>query len=330
MKPYIIGVDLGGTNIKAGIYDANLNFAAIKEISISTEAAAGSSHVLSRIREAVRLITEEANIQLDLVKAMGIGVPGLLDPVAGISIFSPNFPGWDHVHIINEMKHDYDFPIFIDNDVRVNLYGEWLQGAGRGYNNLVLITLGTGLGSGIVNDGKVIYGTSYSAGEIGHMNMYRNGRPCKCGSSGCLGRYVSAIGMVNTFKEKLNEGKTSIIQTWTDQQDDRITALMISEAYDLGDSLAIEVMQETGTILGFGLANVVNILNPDLIIVGGGMAAAGEKLLQPVRETVNQHALKLSGSKCKIVQAELGSRAGTVGAASYAMNKLQSSGGVVE
>lgn len=321
MKRYIIGVDLGGTNIKAGIYDPD--FVAVNEVSIPTEAAEGPSHVLGRIREAVRLITSGAAISLDLVEGMGIGVPGLLDPVVGISIFSPNFPGWENVHIINEMKPYYDFPIFIENDVRVNLYGEWLQGAGRGYNNLVLITLGTGLGSGIVNDGKVLYGTSYSAGEIGHMNMYRSGRPCKCGSSGCLGRYVSAIGMVNTFKEKLNEGRRSMIQTWTNDQEDRITALMISEAYELGDALSIEVMQETGTILGFGLANVVNILNPELIIIGGGMAAAGDKLLNPVKETVNQHALKLSGGKCRIVQAELGSRSGTIGAASYAMNKMQ-------
>lgn len=321
MKRYMIGIDLGGTNIKAGIFDTE--FKAIKEISIPTEAAQGSSHVLKRIREAVRLMTEEANIPLSAVDGMGIGVPGLLDPVTGVSFFSPNFPGWEHVEVVQEMEQHYDFPVFIDNDVRVNLYGEWLQGAGKGYNHLVLITLGTGLGSGIVNDGKVIYGTSYSAGEIGHMNMYRNGRPCRCGSSGCLGRYVSAVGMVNTFKEKLNEGRTSVVQKWTKDKEEEITAFMISEAYDHGDALAIEVMEETATILGFGLANVVNLLNPDLIIVGGGMAAAGDKLLNPVRETVNQHALKLSGSKCKIVQAELGSRAGTVGAASYAYSKLQ-------
>lgn len=324
MKRYIIGIDLGGTNIKAGIYDTD--FIAIKEISIPTEAAKGSSHVLERIREAVRLITDEANIPLRSVDGMGIGVPGLLDPIAGISFFSPNFPDWEHVQVVQEMEKHYNFPVFIDNDVRVNLYGEWLQGTGKGYNNLVLITLGTGLGSGIVNDGKVIYGTSYSAGEIGHMNMYRNGRPCKCGSSGCLGRYVSAVGMVNTFKEKLNEGRRSMIQNWTNGQEDQITALMISEAYELGDALSIEVMEETAMILGYGLANVVNILNPDLIIVGGGMAAAGEKLLQPLRETINQHALKLSGSKCEIIQAELGSRAGTVGAASYAYSKLQGGG----
>lgn len=321
MTTYLIGIDLGGTNIKAGIYSGDLK--EILEISIPTEASQGSSHVLFRIREAIRILTLESNISLDKIIGMGIGIPGLLDPVEGLSIFSPNFPNWDHVHIVNEMKDYYDFPVVIDNDVRVNLYGEWLHGAGRGYNNLMLITLGTGLGSGIVNEGKVLYGTSYSAGEIGHMNMYRNGRPCKCGSSGCLGRYVSAIGMVNTFKEKLREGRTSIIQEWVNDDIEAIQAVMISEAYDLGDHLAIEVMHDTGNLLGFGLSNVVNMLNPEVIIVGGGMAAAGDRLLNTVRETVNKHSLKLSSSKCRIVQAELGNRAGTIGAASYAKGKIQ-------
>jgi len=320
MKPYLIGVDLGGTNIKAGIYQED--FTAVKEISIPTEAALGSSHVMNRIREAVRLLTSETNLSLEEIKAMGIGIPGLLDPVEGLSIFSPNFPDWDNVHIINEMKKYYNFPVFIDNDVRVNLYGEWMHGAGRGYNNLILITLGTGLGSGIVNEGKVLFGTSYSAGEIGHMNMYRNGRPCRCGSSGCLGRYVSAVGMVNTFKEKLRDGRTSIIQEWVHHNLEAIEAVMISEAYDLQDHLAIEVMHETGSLLGYGLSNVINLLNPELIIVGGGMAAAGDRLLSTARETVQNHALKLSSQKCKIVQAELGNRAGTVGAASYALRKV--------
>lgn len=320
MEHYMIGIDLGGTNIKAGIYGTD--FMSKSEVSIPTEASKGPIHVLKRIRSAVNLLVEAVNIKQDRIKGMGIGIPGLLDPNEGLSIFSPNFPDWENVHIINDMKHYYDFPIHIDNDVRVNLYGEWLHGAGRGQNNLVLLTLGTGLGSGIINDGKVIYGTSYSAGEIGHMNMYRNGRPCKCGSSGCLGRYVSAVGMVNTFKEKLNDGRTSIIQDWVGHNENAITALMISEAYDLKDSLAQEVMHETGTLLGFGLANVVNILNPELIIIGGGMSAAGDRLLNTVRDTVHNHALKLSGSRCRIVQGQLGSRAGTLGAAAYAYKKI--------
>lgn len=321
MKSYRIGIDLGGTNIKAGIYDTG--FAAVAEVSIPTEAVKGPAHVLDRIRHAVQLLTDRNGISIHDVYCMGLGIPGLLDPEEGLSIFSPNFPGWENVHIVNEMKAYYDFPVYIDNDVRVNLYGEWQHGAGRNYNNLVLLTLGTGLGSGIIHDGKVFYGTTFSAGEIGHMNMFRDGRPCRCGSSGCLGRYVSAVGMVNTLIEKLNEGRTSVIQAWSKGDNTLITALMISEAYDCGDALAIQVMDETGTLLGFGLANVINLLNPERIIVGGGMAAAGDRLLGTVRDTVDKHALKLSGSKCSIVQAELGSRAGTLGAAVYAYNRLQ-------
>jgi glucokinase len=320
MNMYTVGIDLGGTNIKAALFDDRLTV--IDELSMPTEAADGPAHVLERIRLAVTQLTEGNGVDQRQIACMGMGIPGLLDPEEGLSIFSPNFSGWEHIHIVNDMKPFYDFPVYIDNDVRVNLYGEWQQGAGRGYRNLVLLTLGTGLGSGIVHDGKVLYGTTFSAGEIGHMNMYRQGRPCRCGSSGCLGRYVSAVGMVNTFKEKLQAGRSSLIQTWTNQDDGQITAKMISEAYDLGDRLAIEVMHETGELLGFGLSNVINLLNPELIIIGGGMSAAGDRLLNTVRETVHAHALKLSGGKCRIVQAELGSIAGSLGAAVYAQQRL--------
>ncbi|WP_039838158.1 ROK family protein, partial [Paenibacillus sonchi] len=138
-----------------------------------------------------------------------------------------------------------------------------------------------------------------------------------------LGRYVSAVGMVNTFTQKLAKGRTSIIQAWSNGNNGQITAQMISEAYDLEDPLAVEVMHETGVLLGYGLANVINLLNPEAVIVGGGMSAAGERLLRSVRETVDEHALKLSASKCRILQAELGNRAGTLGAAAYALGRLK-------
>ncbi|AOZ90843.1 ROK family protein [Paenibacillus crassostreae] len=313
---FIVGIDLGGTNIKAAIF--NNEFKTITEKSISTEAALGPNHVLNRIIVTIKEMLETTNLSVNDIKCMGMGTPGLLDPDDGLSIFSPNFPNWENIHVVNYMKTYFDFPTFIDNDVRVNLYGEWSFGAGVGYQNLVLITLGTGLGSGIINDGKVIYGKTSSAGEIGHMNMYREGRPCKCGSSGCLGRYVSAIGMVNTFIEKLNNGQRSIIQDWVDQDQSKISAKMISEAYDLGDHLAIEVLHETGKILGFGLSNVINLLNPEIIIVGGGMSAAGDRLLNIVRETTAKHSLKLSNQACIIQQAQLGEKAGMIGAATYA------------
>ena len=323
MEDYIIGIDLGGTNIKGAIFNAK--FKTIRENSILTEASQGPDHVLSRIKEMIKDLINHAGVSLNSIRCMGLGIPGLLDPNRGLSIFSPNFPGWENIHIVDSMKNHFDFPVFIDNDVRVNLYGEWKYGVGIGYKNIVLITLGTGLGSGIVNDGKILYGTTFSAGEIGHMNMYRNGRPCRCGSSGCLGRYVSAIGMVNTFKEKLQVGRTSIVQNWINHKHDQVEAFMISEAYDQGDSLAIEVMHETGTLLGFGLANVINLLNPEIVIIGGGMSAAGDRLLKPVRDAINKHTLKLSRNACKVVQADLGSKAGMIGAAAYAYEKARTS-----
>ncbi len=318
---YFIGVDLGGTNIKSAIFDDE--FHVVQERSDPTEASKGPFHVLGKIKQIVREMLASEGVALSSVTAMGMGIPGLLDPKEGLSIFSPNFPNWENIHVVNEMKRDFDFPVYIDNDVRVNLYGEWRFGAALGHENVCLITLGTGLGSGMIADGKVLYGTTASAGEIGHMNMYREGRPCKCGSSGCLGRYVSAIGMVRTFTEKLAEGKSSIITSWIGGEPALINAKMISEAYDAGDALAMEVMHETGEILGFGLSNVINLFNPEVIIVGGGMSAAGDRLLNPTRDTIHKHALKLSSQACKVVQAQLGERAGMIGAAAYAKEKVE-------
>lgn len=189
--------------------------------------------------------------------------------------------------------------------------------------NIVLLTLGTGIGAGIVIDGHVLYGATASAGEIGHMNMFRPGRPCRCGSDGCLGRYVSASGILDTIKEKIAAGNSTIMSEWVNGNPDKITAKMISNAYDLGDQMAIDTMNETGGILGYGLVNVINLFNPEILIIGGGMSAAGERLLQPARKIVAEHALRLSREHCTIVTAQLGDSAGMLGAALYARQRFE-------
>lgn len=189
--------------------------------------------------------------------------------------------------------------------------------------NIVLLTLGTGIGAGIVIDGHVLYGATASAGEIGHMNMFRPGRPCRCGSDGCLGRYVSASGILDTIKEKIAAGNSTIMSEWVNGNPDKITAKMISNAYDLGDHMAIDTMNETGVILGYGLVNVINLFNPEILIIGGGMSAAGERLLQPARKIVAEHALRLSRQHCTIVTAQLGDSAGMLGAALYARQRFE-------
>lgn len=321
MKGYLIGIDLGGANIKGAIYD--LDYQLVIQRSHLTEVSEGSARVIEQIKNLVKELMSEAKLAFSSIKCMGMGIPGLLDLKTGTSLFSPNFPKWEKVPIAKIMEDYFGFPVFIDNDVRMNLYGEWKFGAGFGYKDLILITLGTGLGSGIVSDGKVVYGTTYSAGEIGHMNMYRKGRLCSCGSSGCLGRYVSALGMIRTFKEKIEEGKRSCLQNELNHNLEGLEAVMISDAYDQGDPLAREVMNETAELLGFGLSNVINLFNPEVIIIGGGMSAAGDRLLNPVRKTVKNHSLQLSEKACQIVQAKLGSGAGTMGAAVYAFEKLE-------
>jgi glucokinase len=316
MDQYCIGIDLGGTNIKGAVFTSG--YEKLAEIRMATEAHLGSEEVLKRILQVITGLMHREQMDISGLCRIGIGVPGLLDMESGVSKFSPNMPLWSDVPVVRWFEERLHVPVFIDNDVRVNLYGEWRYGAGRGKKNIVLLTLGTGLGAGIVMDGRVLYGATASAGEIGHMNMYRTGRPCRCGSSGCLGRYVSALGMQKTLKDKLEAGEKSIITRWVNDDYDKITAKMISDAYDEGDETAISTMRETGDILGYGLTNIINLYNPEVVIIGGGMSKAGERLLEPARKVVSGHAIKISQSACSIVTAELGDSAGMLGAAIYA------------
>jgi glucokinase len=308
------------TNIKTAIFKTD--YKKIAESRIATNAHLGSEKVLQRIFENITDLLDSEKIVNSDILGVGIGVPGLLDIEQGISKFSPNFRSWNDVPVVSWLYERLQIPIFIDNDVRVNLYGEWHFGAGKGKKNIVLLTLGTGLGASVVMDGHVLYGATGSAGEIGHMNMYRNGRHCRCGSSGCLGRYVSAIGMVRTLKYKLQAGERSIITHWVNDDYDKITAKMISVAYDEGDTAAINTMHETGVILGYGLVNIINLYNPELIVIGGGMSAAGERLLLTARNIVHTHALEISQNVCSIVIADLGDSARMLGAAIYANERI--------
>lgn len=320
MNNYYIGIDLGGTNIKSAIF--NTNFEKISEHRVQTHADKGSDVVLSRMLNSIEELLKSSRIYASEILCMGIGVPGLLDTKTGISKFSPNFSKWENVHVSKWFENKLKIPTFIDNDVRMNLYGEWYFGSGKGKSNVVLITLGTGLGAGVIIDGHVLYGTTGSVGEIGHMNMYRSGRACRCGSYGCLGRYVSAIGMLRTLKEKLQNGNTSVIHDWVKGDYDKITAKMVSDAFDSDDKVAIDTFYETGELLGYGLANVINLYNPECIIIGGGMAAAGERLLKSTRKIVDTHTLQIPKNTCEIVIASLGDSSGMLGAAIYASSHI--------
>lgn len=311
-----LGIDLGGTNIKIGLLNDDLTVQT--KLKVPTESETNSQTVMANMIAGIKQLLAETQTDTSQIKAIGIGVPGQMDIKKGLSIFSPNFTHWENVPVVQLIEAQFHLPTYIDNDVRVNLYGEWQLGAGRGKQDVLMVTLGTGLGAAIITDGQMMYGKSNSAGELGHLNMYRHGRPCACGSSGCLGRYVSARGMVKTVQEHLAAGETSVITEWTHNDQTQITAKMVSEAYDQQDQLAQTVMQETGEILGYGLASAINLYNPERIIIGGGMAATGDRLLTPTRAVIAVHALKVAREVCDIVPAQLGAWAGMIGAGVYA------------
>lgn len=315
-----LGVDLGGTNIKVGLFDDQ--FQQIAEKRRPTESETNSDNVVANVKEAMHEVLD-AHSEAQIT-TIGMGIPGLMDVDQGISKFSPNFANWRDVPVKQIFEQEFKRPVFIDNDVRVNLYGEWQFGAGQGKQNILMVTIGTGLGSGIVVDGHALYGITGSTGELGHMNMYRHGRPCNCGSSGCLGRYVSGRGIVKTIQEKLTAGQSSIINEWVKGDLSQIEASMLSDAYDAGDQLAKNVYQETGELLGFGLSTAINLLNPEVVIIGGGVANAGERLLEPTRKAIEQHSLEISRKACQIDLARLGDSAGMLGAAVMANRRMDS------
>ncbi len=307
----IIGIDLGGTNIKTGIFDDKLH--RIAENWGPTESETDSQTVINNIFKCVEGLLKKANASVKQVEFIGMGIPGLMDIKKGLSVSSPNFQNWQNVEIVKMFEQKYSVPVFIDNDVRVNLYGElWARHLEKHpeINNVFLVTLGTGLGAALYLDGHVVHGKTFSAGEFGHMNMVRSGgRPCNCGSSGCLARYVSGRGIVVTAKNLLVNYPDSILS-----QSSEFTAKDISAAYDKGDQLAVETYKRTGQMFGFGLGNVINLLNPDLIIIGGGMAKAKDRLMKYAKETVNHHAMGIPVRHTKFEYAKLGQKAGMVGA----------------
>ena len=311
----LLGVDLGGATIKIGLFESDLK--KIAEKKIATEAHKGSNHVLHLMASGIQSLLEENDLSNHDILSMGMGIPGLLDREKGISIYSPNFTNWKNVPIGLWFENKLQIPVIIDNDVRMNLYGEWKQGAGIQKQNIVLFTLGANLGASVLINGAMYYGCTENAGDIGHMHLYPTGRPCYCGSSGCLGKYVSAAGMIQTVQEKLSQKRSSILKEWSKNDMRNMTAKMISEAFDADDAVAKETLQETGVYLGYGLVNIIHLYNPEMIIIGGGVAEAGERLLHAARKIVEKNALDLPQKNCTITLGKLGDSAGIAGAALY-------------
>lgn len=324
---WVVGVDIGGTKLAVGA----VPFAGGQPRALRTsptEGHRGAPFVVDRIAEMVQGVIDDlerdGGVPRDRVVGVGIGSPGPLDRESGVVIESPNL-GWDHLPLRDLVCAATGLPATLDNDANCAVYGEWWMGAGRGYQTLVGVTIGTGIGGGLVIDGKVYHGASDAAGEIGHTTIDLTGRKCACGNYGCLEAYASGPNIAARAVEGIQAGIESGLSDMVDGDLDLITAATVYEGAVRGDPYANEVIRETAQILGAGIANLINILNPEAVVIAGGVARAGEHLMVPLRATVRRRAFRSAWEACTVLMAELPDTAGLIGAAGvFRMHHLES------
>jgi len=286
-----IGIDLGGTKILSVIVDENGNI--IESMKVPSEGKEGKEKILNHLYEAIEEI-----INPD-VEGIGIGTAGQVDPDTGVVVTAtPNLKDWSGVPLKKLVEDRFKLPTYVDNDGNVAALGEWWAGGGKGARCLLCLTIGTGIGSGIVYEGKVFRGAKGVGAELGHMSIKYDGIRCNCGGIGCIEAYASGPALIKRLQEK---GKVF------GSPDE------IQREAENGDKIVLETISEIGTLLGFAMVNFINIFNPDVILLSGGVSNLGELLIRPIREIVDTYALP-GGRDVKIARATLGDKAGVVGA----------------
>jgi len=281
-----------------------------------THAEAGQTDVLDRLITLAQRTIERTRKEVrgaDII-GVGVGAPGPLDTKRGIVLLTPNL-GWVNLPLRQIIHERLGLPAALDNDANCAVLGEWWMGAARGTRNAIGITIGTGIGGGIIVDGKLYHGASDCAGEIGHTTIDTEGRRCKCGNYGCLEAYASGPNIAMRAVEEIKAGAVSRLADYVGGDLRQVTAQTVYQAAHDGDQLALEVVNDTAKFLGVGIANLLNVFNPEVVVVCGGVTLAGDRLFDPLRREVARRAFKPAVSVCRIIPCELSGTAGVYGAA---------------
>ena len=308
---YVVGIDIGGTNIVAGTVaeDGSELLGLVSEPTFSEQ---GADAVMTRIVKLTRASMAAARGKE--IAGVGIGSPGPLDTKTGVVLLTPNL-GWTNFPLRDRLTQALGLPATLDNDANCAIFGEWWRGAARGAGHVVGLTIGTGIGGGIVLGGEVYRGASDIAGEIGHMTIDSTGRLCKCGNYGCLEAYASGPAIAARAVEGIRPGAETSLPKYVNGDLSKITAQLVYEAAHDGDEYAQEVVKDTAKFLGAGVASIINIFNPEVVVVCGGVTLAGDRLFEPLRAEVRRRAFKPATDVCRIVPGELTGTAGVYGAA---------------
>ena len=308
---YYIGIDLGGTNIAVGIVTKEGEV--LKKTSVPARAERPFDQIFADMAACIRQLLGETGIKETEIASIGIGTPGCIDTEKGVLVFAGNFKYGKNVNYREEMAKHFDIPVYIGNDANVAALAEVRAGAAKGVKNAIMITLGTGVGGGIIIDGNIFEGAYSAAGELGHIVLVSNGEPCSCGRKGCWEAYASVTALVRQTKAAMKAHPESIMnKTPLDQVSGR-TAF---DAAKKGDAAALKVVDQYQEYITEGLADMINIFSPEIIVVGGGISKEGDYLLDPVREKIKSRVFGIGLlPERKIVPAKLGNDAGLIGAA---------------
>ena len=318
---YYIGLDLGGTNLKAAVVDGQGGLLA--KISAPTIRGQGPEPVIAAMVDSAAAVVSQAGLKMSQIAAVGIGSPGPINLDKGLLVSAPNLPDFRDVPIRDRISQAIGKPTVLDNDANVAAFAEYWIGAGRdpSVRHLVALTLGTGIGSGLIVDGKILHGGFGNGGEAGHMIVQPNGRQCGCGQLGCLEAYASASQTALRAAEAIEAappGQHTTLRTITTDPASTLTAKDVFDAAIAGDSLAQRIADETATYLGIACVNLCRLLDPQMIVFGGGMVQAGDYLLDRVRQAYQHNNWQMAPSRVRIEPAVLGSDAGVIGAAAIA------------
>jgi glucokinase len=313
---YVVGVDVGGTNLVAGTLPED-GSEILGVVSEPTMSAQGADAVISRIVKLAKASIVESGKKVD---GVGIGSPGPLDTESGIVLLTPNL-GWTNMPLRDRVSEGLGLPATLDNDANCAIFGEWWRGAARGSNYVIGLTLGTGIGGGIVIDGEIYHGVTDVAGEFGHVTIDANGRRCKCGNYGCIEAYAAGPAIAERAIEGIQSGVETSLSQYVQGDLSKLTAQIVYEAANDGDEWALEVVHETAALLGAAVASFLNIFNPEVVVICGGVTQAGDKLFNPLRSEVKRRAFKPAWEACRIVPGELPGTAGVYGAAAVFIQK---------
>ena len=308
MKKHVVGIDIGGTKLATVVADNSGKI--LSKVRRPTFADKGSEYAIQLLFEMVDETITKANLKQEAISGIGVSCGGPLDTKTGIVYSPPNLPGWDAFPLKTRLETEFQIPATIENDANASALAEYRFGGGRGYNTVLYMTMSTGIGGGIVINGQIFHGANDSAGEVGHQILLPNGPLCGCGKHGCLEAICSGPAIARRAKEAIQKQSNTTILALADGHIETVKSEHVLGAARQGDALALKLIDETAYYMGWGIANLVNILNPDIVLLGTIAIAAGDLLLQPIRKTVSDFAMARPAEAVKIMPAQLGESLG--------------------